>query len=515
MKYSSTDAEDFDMDTTIYRDIAERTKGDVYIGVVGPVRCGKSTFIKKFMESIVIPNIDNEFDRTRARDELPQSAGGRTVMTTEPKFIPDESVTVRLGDNTSLRVKLVDCVGYMIPEALGSEENGSARMVQTPWHDAPVPFEEAAEFGTRKVIAEHATIGMLVTTDGTIGDFSRDHYTGVEERIAAELTELGKPFAVILNSANPESEDAVRLAMKLEKKYRAPVALVNCMDLNAEDITGILGMLLEEFPAKEVDITFPAWTSVLPEDHRLKTAMREAVVSASREMKRLRDVREEFTKTLTAGLEKAVALCGEYPDSLAVTITQTNAGEGSAEMEVRLPEGLYYDVISEITGIPMKNETELLEALGNLSDAKRELDKYRDAIRQVNETGYGIVMPEAENLTLEEPEIVRQASGYGMRLRASAASIHMIRTNIETEINPIVGTEQQSEEMIRYLMKQFEDDPKSVWESNMFGRSLYELVGDGLHAKLDHLPDEARQKFGETLSKIINEGSQGLICIIL
>lgn len=503
------------MDTSIYRDIAERTKGDVYIGVVGPVRCGKSTFIKKFMESIVIPNIDNESDRIRARDELPQSAGGRTVMTTEPKFIPDEGININIGDGTSLRVKLVDCVGYMIPEALGSEENGTTRMVHTPWHDEPVPFEEAAEYGTRKVIAEHATIGMLVTTDGTIGDFSRDNYTVVEERIATELMELGKPFAVILNSAHPDSDEAVQLAIKLEEKYSAPVALVNCMDLNADDIAHILAMLLEEFPAKEADITFPAWISVLTDDHRLKIAIRDSVVNASREMKRLRDVKNSFISTLTSGLEKAVLLCGEYPEKPLVQITNTDAGKGNVTIEVKLPDGLYYDVISELTGIHMKNETELLEALENLSKAKRELDKYSEAIHDVNDKGYGIVLPDIDSLSLEEPEMIRQAGGYGVRLRASASSIHMIKTNIETEINPIVGTEQQSEEMINHLMKQFEDDPSSIWESNMFGRSLYEMVGDGLHAKLEHLPDEARQKFGETLSKIINEGSQGLICIIL
>ena len=496
------------MDTTIYRDIAERTKGDVYIGVVGPVRCGKSTFIKQFMEAAVLPNIDNEFDQNRARDALPQSAGGRTVMTTEPKFIPDESVAFRTKDGTELRIKLIDCVGYMIPEALGSEENGAARMVHTPWHENPVPFGEAAEFGTRKVIAEHATIGMLVTTDGTIGDLARENYIGAEERIAAELSELGKPFAVILNSAEPESENAVRLAMKLEEKYHAPVALVNCMELDAEDISGILAMLLDEFPAKQTDIIFPAWTSVLPDDHRLRSVLYDAVLKASKEMKRLRDVKEVFLPVLLKELETAAARCGEYPDKPICTVTESDAGEGRVEMEVRLPEGLYYDTISEMTGIPMKNEAELLEALSSLSQSKREMDKYRDAIRSVNETGYGIVMPDTESLTLEEPEMIRQAGGYGVRLRASAGSVHMIRTNIETEINPIVGTEQQSEEMIRYLMKQFEDDPKSIWESNMFGRSLYELVGDGLHAKLEHLPEDARQKFGETLSKIINEGSQ-------
>jgi len=502
-------------DTSIYRDIAKRTNGDVYIGVVGPVRCGKSTFIKKFMDSVVIPNINGEFERNRARDELPQSAGGKTVMTTEPKFIPDEAARISLGDGVELKVKLVDCVGYMIPEALGGEEEGAQRLVHTPWHDEPVPFEEAAEYGTRKVIKDHSTIGMLITTDGTIGDFSRDNYIGVEERVAAELTELGKPFAVILNSAYPESESAVKLAMSLEEKYKAPVALVNCMELNADDIWHILAMLLEEFPAKETDIILPAWTSVLPQDHRLKCGIRDAIVGASKEMKRLRDVKEVFSETLKVGLERAVEKCGEYSDSVGVDILKTDAGVGCVTMTVSFPEGLYYDVISEITGIPMKNETELLEALGNLSAAKRELDKYKKAIEEVDEKGYGIVMPEIESLTLEEPEIVRQAGSYGVRLRASAPSIHMIKTNIETEINPIVGTEQQSEEMISYLMKEFEDNPTAIWESNMFGRSLYDLVNDGLHAKLEHMPDDARLKFGETLSKIINEGSQGLICIIL
>lgn len=505
-------------DTKIYRDIAERTGGDVYIGVVGPVRSGKSTFIKKFMDSVVIPGIASDFDRERARDELPQSAGGKTVMTTEPKFIPDEGVEIKTSDGTGLRVKLIDCVGYMIPEALGGEENGSGRMVHTPWHDEPVPFEEAAEYGTRKVISEHATIGMLVTSDGTIGDFPRDNYVGAEERVAAELTELNKPFAVILNSAKPESENAISLAIKLEEKYNAPVALVNCLELNSDDIWHILGMVLEEFPAKQADIILPGWTSVLPEEHRLKKSIREAVISASRDMKRLRDIREGFKNTLTEGIKKSVSLCdgsGDYSDEVAVSIDKTDAGEGSAILSVKLPEGLYFDVISEITGIPMKNQTELLGAIDTLSSAKRELDKYKEAIDQVNERGYGIVMPDSESLVLEEPEIVRQSGGYGVKIKASASSVHMIKTNIETEINPIVGTEQQSEEMVNFLTKGIEEDPESVWNSNMFGRSLYELVNDGLHTKLANLPDDARIKFGETLSKIINEGSQGLICIIL
>ena len=501
-------------DTAIYKDIAGRTHGDVYIGVVGPVRSGKSTFIKRFMESVVIPNIRNDADRERSRDELPQSAGGRTVMTTEPKFIPDEGVNITVDEGVSLRVKLVDCVGYMIPDAQAGGDGGT-RMVHTPWHSEPVTFEEAAEYGTRKVIAEHATIGMLVTSDGSVGDFPRDSYRQTEERVANELTELGKPFAVILNSAHPESDEAVRLAVNLEEKYRAPVALVNCLELDSEDIMHILEMLLDEFPAKEADILLPAWTSVLPDDHRLKRGIYEAAAAASKKMKRLRDIRGEFSETLLTGIKKAASAVGEYGDDIAADIEKTDAGRGTASLRVRLPDGLYYDVISEITGIPMKNETDLLEALEGLSAAKREFDKYREALREVSEKGYGIVMPCVDDLHLEDPEIVRQAGGYGVRLRASASSVHMIKTNIETEINPIVGTEQQSEEMVKYLMREFEDDPKTIWQSNMFGKSLYELVNDGLHTKLDHMPEDARQKFGETLSKIINEGSQGLICIIL
>ncbi len=502
-------------DTKIYRDIAERTGGNVYIGVVGPVRSGKSTFIKKFMDSVVIPCISSDFDKERARDELPQSAGGKTVMTTEPKFIPDEGVGIKTSDGTELKVKLIDCVGYMIPEALGGEENGEERMVHTPWHKDPVPFETAAEYGTRKVISEHSTIGMLVTSDGTIGDFPRDNYAGAEERVAAELTELNKPFAVILNSAKPESESSVALAMKLEKKYGAPVALVNCMELDAEDIWNILAMLLEEFPAKEADIVLPGWTSVLPPEHKLKKAIRESVTEAASCMVKLKDIRGAFSEKLTDGMKKAVGMCGSYSDEVKVISSGTDAGEGNAVVDVNLPEGLYFDVISEITGIPMKNQTELLGAIDALSSAKHELDKYKSAIDDVNERGYGIVVPDSESLTLDEPEIVRQSGGYGVKIKARASSIHMIKTNIETEINPIVGTEQQSEEMVAFLKNGMEETPEDVWNSNMFGRSLYDLVNDGLRTKLANMPDDARIKFGETLSKVINEGSQGLICIIL
>ena len=502
-------------DTSIYRDISGRTHGDIYIGVVGPVRSGKSTFIKKFMEALVIPNIVNDFDRERARDELPQSSGGRTVMTTEPKFIPNEGVEIAFSENTTARVKLIDCVGYMIPDALGGGENGEERMVHTPWHADPVPFGEAAEYGTRKVITDHSTVGILVTSDGTVGDIPRESYADAEKRVAAELTAIGKPYAIVLNSRDPSAESSVELAMELEKKYSAPVALVNCTELNTEDIWHIFGMLLEEFPAKEADISLPPWTAVLPAEHLLRRSIRDAVVRSSKTMLRLRDVREKFAPALASALDEIIAEFGEYSSPSEVSVSRVDAGGGCAAVNVRLPDGLYFDVISEMTGIPMKNESDLLSALGDLSAAKKELDRYRDAIREVNETGYGIVMPDEKCLSLEEPEIIRQAGGYGVKLRASASSIHMIRTSIDTEINPIVGTEAQSEEMVNYLMKEFEDDPSSIWDSNMFGRSLYELVNDGLRSKLEHLPADAREKFSETLSKVINEGSQGLICIIL
>ncbi len=503
------------MDNSIYKDIAERTKGDIYIGVVGPVRTGKSTFIKRFMETMVIPNIVNDYDKERARDELPQSSGGRTVMTTEPKFIPDEAVKIRLSDNVELKVRMVDCVGYLVPEAIGGEENGEVRMVHTPWSESPVPFDVAAETGTKRVIAEHSTIGMLVTTDGTIGDFTRDHYVGAEERTAKELSAIGKPFAVILNSARPDSPEAVDLAMKLEEKYGAPVALVNCLELNGDDISHILEMVLMEFPVREVSVKMPVWTSVLDGEHRLIKGITEVVGKSAESLSKLSTVTGTFIHTVNEGLGKILTSYGETEEETCAFLELFDPGKGSAAVEIRLPEALYYRVISEISGIPMKNESDLLSTLKSLSAVKKEFDKYSNAIREVDSKGYGVVMPNVGELRLEEPELVRQAGGCGVRIRASAPSVHMIKANIETEINPILGTEQQSEEFIRFLTKEFEDKPEAVWDSNLFGRSLYELVNDGIHAKLDHLPDDARYKFGETLSKIINEGSQGLICIIL
>ena len=490
-------------DHSIYKDIAERTGGDIYIGVVGPVRSGKSTFIKRFMESLVLPNMGEGYSRERARDEMPQSAAGKTVMTTEPKFIPDEAVTIHLDDSANMRVKMIDCVGYIVPEALGTIENGHPRMVRTPWQEEPMPFVEAAEMGTHKVITEHATIGMLVTTDGTIGEISRDSYVEAEERVVRELKALGKPFAMILNSARPGSEEAIALAYELEAKYGIPVALVSCMDLDAEDIRHILELVLHEFPVTEVRVRLPEWTTALEPTHRIHASLLTALRRAADRVKKIGDIREAFSD---------FAEC-EFVESAEVD--DVDLGRGCALITLRMTDGLYYRVLSELSGFEINGEEELIGLLRDLSHMKAEYDKVAAALQECDERGYGIVMPDVSDMTLDEPEIVRQAGGYGVKLRASASSIHMIRANIEAEVHPIVGTEQQSEDMVRYMLREFEEDPTKIWESNMFGKSLYELVNDGIHSKLEHMPEASRQKLSETLERIINEGSGGLICILL
>ncbi len=489
---------------SIYNDIAERTGGDIYIGVVGPVRTGKSTFIKRFMEALVIPNIEDGYDRDRARDEMPQSAAGKTVMTTEPKFIPDEGVAIKLSDDAAtLRVKMIDCVGYIVPDALGTIENGQPRMVRTPWSEEPMPFVEAAEMGTHKVITEHATIGMLITTDGSIGDISRESYVEAEERVIGELKALGKPFAMILNSKNPASEEAIALAYELEAKYGVPVALVSCMDLDAEDIRHILELVLNEFPVSSISLDCPEWIRSLEPSHPIRISLAEDLRRCAAKIKKMGDIREALS-----GLEANENL-------KSIVIDEIDLGSGTARVTAVPQEGLYYRVISELTGFEIAGERELIELLRSLAQVKGEYERAAQALADVDEKGYGIIMPEISSLRLEDPEIVKQAGGYGVRLRASAQSVHMIRANIETEINPIVGTEQQSEDLVKYLLREFEEDPGKLWESNIFGKSLYELVNEGLHSKLDHMPEDARAKLADTLERIINEGSSGLICILL
>ena len=488
---------------SIYSDIAARTGGDIYIGVVGPVRTGKSTFIKRFMEALVLPGMEEGPVRDRARDELPQSAGGKTVMTTEPKFIPDEAVSVTLSDGVTARVRMVDCVGYLVPDVLGTEEGGQPRMVRTPWQEEPMPFVQAAEMGTRKVIYDHATIGMVVTTDGSIGDLPRAAYLDAEERVVNELKEIGKPFAVILNTANPAAKNAIDLAYELEAKYAVPVALVNCLNLGAEDIRHILEMVLHEFPVRELRVTLPEWTEALDPTHRIRQSLTGDIRRCAAAILKAGDVATAFEPLL------------DNENIRDYTIEKLDLGEGVARVSVTLPKELYYDVISELTGFDIHGEEQLMRELLALADMKTAYDRVADALQAANDTGYGIVMPKVDDLRLEEPRIVKQPGGYGVHLRAAAQSIHMIRANIETEINPIVGTEQQSEDLVRYMMREFEEDPASIWKSNLFGKTLYELVNEGLHSKLDHMSGDSRTRICETLERIINEGSNGLICILL
>lgn len=487
----------------IYKDISERTNGDIYIGVVGPVRTGKSTFIKRFMDLFVLPNIENNYTRERAKDELPQSAAGKTIMTTEPKFVPNEAVNITLNENIDLRVRLIDCVGYLIPSATGSMEGDKPRMVSTPWFEEQISFTEAAEIGTKKVINEHSTIGILITTDGSITDISRDDYIDAEERVVSELKSINKPFVILLNTTKPFATETDKLRQELVIKYEIPVLPVNCAQLKSDDINLILEKVLYEFPIRELKLYFPKWIETLDREHWLK----EMIIKALKEvMKKIYKLRE---------MKDVVAYLDEYDFVKKVYIEKIQLGQGAAKIEVTTEEELFYKILSETTKMEIDNEYQLISTISKLAEIKKEYDKIEYALSEVKRKGYGVVMPSIEELRLEEPEIVKQGSRYGVKLRATAPSLHFIQANIETEVSPIVGTEKQSEDLIDYLMKDFEEDPKKIWESNIFGKSLYDMVNEGLQNKLYRMPEDAQLKFQETLQKIINEGSGGLICIIL
>lgn len=491
------------MENSIYKDIAERTQGDIYVGVVGPVRTGKSTFIKRFMDTLVLPNIENDAMHDRAVDELPQSSAGRTIMTTEPKFIPENAVEVQLPDNASFSVRMIDCVGYIVPSSLGYVEGDKPRMVRTPWFDHEIPFNQAAEIGTRKVITEHSTIGLVVTTDGSISDIPRDEYEEAEERVISELKELNKPFIVLLNCTYPQSDSAKNLADTLSEKYTVPVLPVNCLELTETDIKEILTQVLFEFPIREIAVDFPSWLVSLPADHWLRSAAYAAVNTAAQEMNLVRDV---------AILTEELKNCEYITDA---RVTGMKLGEGTAWISVTMNGDLFYKVLSEKTGLEIDGEQGLISRMCELAEIRRQYNKLKSALDEVEATGYGIVMPTIDELTLDEPEIVKQGGRYGVKLSASAPSIHMLKANIQTEVAPIVGSESQSEELVKYLLKEFEEDPKKIWDSNIFGKSLNELVNEGLRNKLFHMPADARMKLQETLERVINEGCNGLICIIL
>lgn len=487
----------------IYKDIAKRTQGDIYVGVVGPVRTGKSTFVKKFMETLVIPNMDSDFRKERAIDELPQSSAGRTIMTTEPKFIPEEACVVELEDNVKLNVRLIDCVGYIVPSSLGYIENEAPRMVMTPWFDEEVPFNMAAEVGTQKVITEHSTVGIVVTTDDSISDIPREEYQEAEERVIKELKGLNKPFVVLLNSAYPKSENTLKLQKELTNKYQVPVIALSCLELDDKDIKDIIKQILYQFPVKEISFEMPKWVNTLSKEHWLKSEIFNVIKDGAKTIKCIEQV------------SKISTFIGNCEYITNTQIKQVDLGTGKAIVSVCLKEELFYKILSEESGLEIKNESELLPMLIELSNIKKEYLKFKDALDEVEATGYGIVMPTLDQLTLDEPEIVKQSGKYGVKLKAQAPSIHMVKCDIETEVSPIVGSESQSEDLVMYLLKEFDENPQKIWESNIFGKSLHDLVNEGLHNKLYRMPTEARLKLQETIERIINEGCSGLICIIL
>ncbi len=489
--------------TSIYEDIAARTAGDIYLGVVGPARTGKSTFIKRFMETLVLPNIEDEYRRQRARDELPQSGSGRTVMTAEPKFVPEDAVEIAMDGGGSFSVRLVDCVGYLVPGAVGQLEDGEPRMVHTPWFPQEIPMAEAAEIGTRKVIAEHATIGIVMTTDGTITDLPREAYPEAEARVIEELKELGKPFLILLNSAHPRGEVAQKLRAELAQKYDVTCLAVSCLELDQRAVTEIIQAVLYEFPLEELQLFLPDWVETLPTEHPIRAALFQSIREQAGNLIRIRDVKP------------AVEAMGQCELVTRASVTAMKLGSGCCQARLELPRSLFYDTLSQQTGFALHSDGELLALLEKLAVVQAEHQKVAAAMEEVRATGYGIVIPEAEELELEQPEIIKQGGRYGVRLRAKAPSIHMIRADIQAEVSPIVGSEKQSEDMLGFLLEEFEGAPEKIWQSNIFGRSFHELINEDLATKLKHMPEDAREKMRLTLERILNEGSGGLICIIL
>ncbi len=487
----------------VYQDISRRTDGDVYIGVVGPVRTGKSTFIKRFMDLIVLPNIRDESVYRRTVDELPQSSAGKTIMTTEPKFIPEESADVDLGGNVTFKVRMIDCVGYIVDSALGHSEEDAPRMVKTPWSEDEMPFEQAAELGTEKVITDHSSIGLVITTDGSFNEIPREDYLDAERRVIGELKAINKPFIVLLNTENPDSDSAKSLAESMAGEYGVPVLPVSCMDLSETEIKRILAQLLFEFPVREIKVDIPRWIVALDKEHPLKSALFNSIRESAQGIEKIREI------------QQAVQALEENEYVTHAEIQSLNLGEGTAAVGIKTDPGLFYKVLSEQTGLDIGGELDLMNTLSDLSAKQAEFDKIAKAYEQVEETGYGIVMPTIDQLTLDEPQIIKQSGKYGIKLRASAPSIHMMRIETQTEVTPIVGSEQQSEELVSYLLKEFEENPEKIWESNIFGKSVHELVNEGLHNKLYRMPADARRKIGDTIQKIINDGCNGLICIIL
>ena len=487
----------------IYEDIAKRTQGDIYIGVVGPVRTGKSTFIRKFMETLVLPNIENEFKRDRTRDEIPQSGSGKTIMTVEPKFVPADGVVIQLKDSVSLKVRMVDCVGYIVEGALGHEENGKQRLVSTPWSKDAMTFEEAAEIGTKKVIRDHSTIGVVVITDGSVTGIERGSYIEAEERVIDELKSMNKPFVVILNSLTPKDEKTELLRNELEEKYEVPILPVNVEQMEEPDIENILETVLYDFPLNEIRINISKWVEGLEKNHWIKESIISTLKQCIANLQKIRDIDD-----IVNGFENLEFLDG-------VTVENVELGEGVVNIQLSTKQELFYNVLEEKSGFKIEEDSQLLNLVTTLSKVKQEYDKIEVALNDAKNFGYGVVAPSLSELSLEEPEIIKQGKQYGVKLKANAPSLHIIKADISTEVSPIVGNQNQGEEMVKYLLNEFEQNPSEIWESNMFGKSLNDLVKEQLQSKLYTMPDEIRFKIQKTLQKIINEGSNNIITIIL
>lgn len=487
----------------IYKDIYTRTNGAVMLGIVGPVRTGKSTFIKRFMETLVIPNIDDVYARERAKDELPQSGSGRTIMTSEPKFVPEDAVNISIDGDINLSVRLVDCVGYMVEGASGLLDDGTERMVTTPWFDHEVSMTEAAEEGTYKVINDHSTIGLVVTTDGTICDIPRENYVEPEERVINELLSIGKPFAVLLNSADPNGESAIKIAEQIEEKYNVPCMRLNCQELSDKDITDIMSNVLGQFPASELALWLPSWFEKLSDDFEEKSSLYALMAELGGKIEKISDIKDFLDALNECEIVKSAV------------IKASDMGSGTINIGIDVPDSLYYDIISRETGFDIADDGELLTILVELSKMKKEYDKVKVALEDVKTKGYGVVLPSQEELEIEEPKIVKQGGRYSVKLKASAPAIHMLKTGVITEISPAVGGEGASEEIISFLLQGYDGDMSKLWESNIFGKPLYDIAKEGIEEKLAALPDNARIKLQETLQRIINEGSGMLICILL
>lgn len=487
----------------IYKDIAERTGGNIYIGVVGPVRTGKSTFIKRFMETMVLPEIEDVYSRERAKDELPQSGSGKTIMTAEPKFIPESAVEIVLGGEAKCSVRLVDSVGFMVNGAVGNVEDGAERMVLTPWYDYEIPMSRAAEEGTNRVICDHSTIGVLITTDGSIGTLERDNYEEAEEKAAEALNKIGKPYVILLNCTNPESEASIALAKALTEKYGHCCLPVNCAELTHDNICKILNCVLYLFPTRCYRVFLPQWIEALDDDNELKKGLFDAVYTFAAESCTVEKVLEN------------IALLKENDIVESASVTEISFGSGDVSIEITLPQALYYSTISSESGFTIKNDSDLMQLLRSLSDLKEEYSRVHDALEQVRETGYGVVMPTIDEMIMAEPEIVRQGGRYGVQLKAGAPAIHMIKTDIETEVSPAIGGEKASDEVMSFLLQSFDGDMSRIWESNIFGKSLNDIAAEGLFGKINAMPVDVREKLRGVIQRIVNEGSGGLICILL